>query len=106
MEEKIMNIILHAGDARSKCLMALRTARLGEFEKTEEYLNSASKSMVLAHKVQTNLIQAEVRGENQEVSLLMVHAQDHLMTSIAIKDIVIEMVEYAKELNQLKKEVK
>ena len=30
MEEEIMTIILNAGDARSKCLLALKSARKGE----------------------------------------------------------------------------
>ncbi|WP_207940695.1 PTS system, cellobiose-specific IIA component [Enterococcus sp. DIV2402] len=106
MEQEIMNIILNAGDAKAKCLVALRTARKGDFEKAEEQLKAASESMILAHKVQTDLIQAEVRGEKQELSLLMIHAQDHLMTAMTIKDMVLEMIEYAKDLNKLKKELK
>lgn len=102
MEQEIMNIILNAGDARAKCLIALRAARKGEFEKAEKELKNASKAMVLAHKVQTALIQKEISGESQEVSLLMVHAQDHLMTAMAIKDMVIELVDYAKDLHSIK----
>lgn len=101
MEEVIMSIILNAGDARSKSLLALRAAKDGEFDKAEEYLKSAGESMVLAHKVQTDLIQQEVRGEKQEISLLMVHAQDHLMTAMAIKDMVVELVDYARSLNSM-----
>lgn len=99
METIIMNIILHAGDARSKYLLAIKAARLNDFEKADDYLKQASESVVAAHQVQTELIQKEVQGEPQEVSLLMVHAQDHLMTALAIKDMAIEMIEYAKILH-------
>ena len=101
MKNAIMDIILNAGDARAKSLMALRSARLGDFDKAEEQLKSASESMVLAHRVQTELIQKEVSGETQELSLLMVHAQDHLMTAMAIKDMVCELVDYAKSINSI-----
>ena len=100
MEEEIMTIILNAGDARSKCLLALKSARKGEFEKAKEQLKQVSQSMVLAHDVQTRLIQKEISGEKHEVSLLMVHAQDHLMTAMAIRDMVEEMVAYAEELDK------
>lgn len=100
MEEEIMTIILNAGDARSKCLMALKFARKGMFEKAKEQLNQVSQSMVLAHDVQTKLIQKEISGHKQEVSLLMVHAQDHLMTAMAIRDMVEELVAYAEELDK------
>ena len=99
MEEEIMTIILNAGDARSKCLLALKSAR-GEFEKAKEQLKQVSQSMILAHNVQTRLIQKEMTGEKHQVSLLMVHAQDHLMTAMAIRDMVEEMVAYAEELNK------
>lgn len=98
MEEEIMTIILNAGDARSKSLIALRSARKGDFEHAEEMLEQAGKSMVLAHQTQTTLIQKEISGEKQEVSLLMVHAQDHLMTAMAIRDMVDELVKFAKDL--------
>lgn len=100
MEEEVMTIILNAGDARSKCLLALKSARKGEFEKARDLLKQVSQSMVLAHDVQTKLIQKEISGKKQEVSLLMVHAQDHLMTAMAIRDMVEEMVAYAEELNK------
>ena len=100
MEEEIMTIILNAGDARSKCLLALKSARKGEFEKAKEQLKQVSQSMILAHNVQTRLIQKEMTGEKHQVSLLMVHAQDHLMTAMAIRDMVEEMVAYAEELNK------
>jgi len=102
MEQEIMNIILNAGDARAKCLIALRAARKGDFGKANEYLKIATDSMVIAHKSQTELIQKEVSGEKQDVSLLMVHAQDHLMSALAIKDLVIELIEYARELHEIK----
>lgn len=100
MEEEIMTIILNAGDARSKCLLALRSARKGEFEKAKEQLKEVSQSMILAHDVQTKLIQKEISGEKQEMSLLMIHAQDHLMTAMAIRDMVVEMIAYAEELDK------
>lgn len=99
MEQEIMKIILNAGDARAKCLIALRKARNGEFEEAEKQLKEASESMVEAHKYQTELIQKEISEEQQEINLLMVHAQDHLMTALAIKDMVIELIEFAKEIH-------
>jgi len=101
MEDVIMSIILNAGDARAKSLMALRSARLGDFAQAEEHLKKASESMVLAHEVQTELIRKELAGEEQELTLLMIHAQDHLMTAMAIKDMVCELVDYAKSLSSI-----
>ncbi|MDT2757616.1 PTS lactose/cellobiose transporter subunit IIA [Enterococcus asini] len=92
MEEVIMQIILHAGNARSKSLLALRENRLGNLDQAETLLESAKEEVNQAHKSQTHLIQEEVRGNKQEVSLLLVHAQDHLMTAMAIRDVAGEVI--------------
>ena len=41
-----------------------------------------------AHKSQTELLQLEARGENIDIGFITVHAQDHLMTTILLKDII------------------
>ena len=47
-----------------------------------------------AHKIQTALIQQEVNGEKFDIPMLLIHAQDHLMTSMmTTKDLAIEIVE-------------
>jgi cellobiose PTS system EIIA component len=46
-----------------------------------------------AHHIQTSLIQQEIRGEKVEISLLMIHAQDHLMNAITMKDLATEVVD-------------
>jgi Phosphotransferase system cellobiose-specific component IIA len=100
MEEMIMSIILNAGDARSKSLIAFKRAREYKFEEAKKLMKEASESLTLAHKAQTQMIQKEVSGEKQEVSLLMVHAQDHLMTALAIKDMVNEMIAFSEEIDE------
>lgn len=100
MEEIIMTIILNAGDARSKSLIAFKRAREGNMEAAQQLIKAASTSLNLAHKAQTQLIQKEVGGDKQEVSLLLVHAQDHLMTAMAIKDLVMEMLSFVEEVNE------
>ena len=94
MEDTIMKIILHAGDARSKSLLALKSVKQGDFEKARVLLEEARQSSVAAHKVQTELIQKEVSGETQTMTLLLVHAQDHLMTALSIRDVVLELINY------------
>lgn len=96
MEEIIINIILNAGSARAQAISAIQAARGGNLAEAHNLLEQARQSLITAHGVQTDLIQAEARGEKQEVSLLMVHAQDHLMTAMAVKDLAHEMVEEIK----------
>lgn len=65
----------------------------GDFALADEQIQKAEQSLLEAHHSQTKLIQGEARGEKTEVSLLLVHAQDHLMNAITFKDLAIEIVE-------------
>ena len=75
-----VEIVAYAGDARSKYVEALNYANEGNFGEAEKLIEEASELINEAHKVQTNMIQMEAAGNKVDVSFLMVHAQDHLMT--------------------------
>lgn len=98
METIIMNIILHSGNARSTAMEAIQEAKQGNFEVAEKYIAEATQSLGDAHKSQTALIQGEARGEKSEISILLIHAQDHLMTAMTLKDLASEMVELYKRI--------
>lgn len=91
-EQVAFSIILHAGDARSHALEALKYAREQKFAEAEESIALAKKQLIAAHQIQTELLQSEARGEKKEINLLLIHAQDHLMTAILAKDLIEEMI--------------
>lgn len=93
MEEKIMSLIVHSGDARSYAMESIAAAREGKIEEAKDLLVKADEAIGEAHNTQTALIQAEAGGDKVEFSLLMVHAQDHFMTSMTLKDLAKELVE-------------
>ncbi|MFE8700250.1 PTS lactose/cellobiose transporter subunit IIA [Cytobacillus sp. FJAT-54145] len=93
LEGIIFQIILHGGNGKSSAMEAIMAAKQGDFEGARAKIQEAAEALNEAHKFQTNLIQGEVRGEKTEVSLLMVHAQDHLMNAITIKDLANEFVD-------------
>ena len=93
METIIMELIVSSGNARSRAMEAIRAAKNGEFEKAKEKLKECEADLVKAHNVQTNLIQNEANGNKAEVSLLLVHAQDHLMNAITVKEMAKEFID-------------
>ncbi len=100
LEEQIMQIILHSGNAKSYAVEAIQAAKENQQEEAKELINQANQELIEAHHVQTSLIQGEVRGEKIEISLLLIHAQDHLMNSITFKDLAIEFVDVYAKVNQ------
>ncbi|MDS0528115.1 PTS lactose/cellobiose transporter subunit IIA [Clostridium sp. SHJSY1] len=93
MEEKIMTLIIHSGEARSYSMEAIAAAKEGNLEEAKGLIEKADVELGEAHNAQTSLIQAEAGGEKIEMSLLMVHAQDHFMTSMTLKDLAKEIIE-------------
>ncbi len=51
----------------------------------KKFLVEAEKELGNAHRIQTDIIQKEAAGEKIDISVLFVHAQDHLMTAMAEK---------------------
>lgn len=100
-EEIIFTIILHAGNARAEAYEALRAAQAGEFDKAAEHLRQAEEEVSAAHRVQADMIQQEAQGNKVEITLLFVHAQDHLMTALSEKNLIENMVEMHKTIKQL-----
>lgn len=72
---------------------AITAAKQGDFIKAKEKLQESAESFQAAHKIQTSLIQGEIRGEKSDITLLMIHAQDHLMNAMTVKDLAIEFVD-------------
>ncbi|WP_294704587.1 PTS lactose/cellobiose transporter subunit IIA [uncultured Fusobacterium sp.] len=98
IEVVAMELVGNAGEARSLAFEALAEAKKGNFEKAEELLNQSKEASLKAHHTQTELICNEADGNKVEIGLLMVHAQDHLMTSILARELISEMIEMYKKL--------
>jgi len=99
-ELSIFQIISSAGDSRGAAFEALRLARKGDFAGADEKMKEAKEKSIGAHDEQTKLIRQEINGEKTETSLLMVHAQDHLMTSLLARDLIEEMIEMLRDKQQ------
>lgn len=81
--ETVMNLIIHSGNAKSDAMEAIQA---------ESKIHDAEQAIVEAHHSQTDMLTKEAQGEKTEITLLTVHSQDHLMTSIAFCDLAKEVI--------------
>ncbi|MFC3393889.1 PTS lactose/cellobiose transporter subunit IIA [Brenneria rubrifaciens] len=102
-ENTVMELIIHAGEARSDAMEALRAAREHDWEKTDRMLKSASAAARKAHHIQTSLIGADEGSGKIPVNLILVHAQDHLMNAMLCRDLAEELVYVHREIAALKR---
>ncbi|MEJ2765723.1 PTS lactose/cellobiose transporter subunit IIA [Photobacterium sp. MCCC 1A19761] len=91
-EAVVMEIIVNAGEARSLCYEALGKAKKHELDQARDLLKQAKACLNKAHLTQTLLIEADQGEGKVPMTLVMVHAQDHLMTTILAHELVTEMV--------------
>ncbi|OLQ95929.1 molecular chaperone TorD [Vibrio ponticus] len=91
-EMVVMEIICNAGEARSLCYEALKLARQDDFDQAQEKLALGKECLNKAHLMQTQLIEADEGQGKVPMTLVMVHAQDHLMTTILAHELATEIV--------------
>lgn len=97
MDEKIveqsMQLILHSGTGRSMVIEAVEAlCKDGDIAAAQQKITEAGKEIGEAHDIQTALISAECDGENIEKSVILIHAQDHFMTALAVRDMAKLMI--------------
>lgn len=85
-----MALIAGAGDSKSDSMEAIQEAKSGNFKRAEELLERATSQLSQTHEIQTDLIREEMSGNSREVTLLMVHAQDHLNSALLMRDLADE----------------
>ncbi len=91
-----LEIVAYAGDARSKLLMALNAAKAKDFAKADSLIAEANSLLNEAHKVQTQMIQEEASGQEHDLGFIMIHAQDHVMGAILLRDLMQHFIELYK----------
>lgn len=91
-----MNLVGNSGESRSLAFEALAKVKLGKYEEADEKMKLSKERILQAHGMQTELIVKEADGEKIEIGLLMVHAQDHLMTSMLARELILEIIELHK----------
>lgn len=97
-EQTMMELLINAGEARSQAMMAIQFARKKEWQQADEALLASKAAAREAHKIQTALIGADEGSGKVPVTLILVHAQDHLMNALLCHDLAEELVLLRKEL--------
>ncbi|PNN15449.1 PTS N N'-diacetylchitobiose transporter subunit IIA [Citrobacter koseri] len=100
LEEVVMGLIINSGQARSLAYAALKQAKQGDFAAAKTMMEQSRIALNEAHLVQTKLIEGDQGEGKMKVSLVLVHAQDHLMTSMLARELVTELIELHEKLEQ------
>lgn len=100
LEETVMELIINAGESRSCAMQALYAAKAGKWEEVDGLLEESTAASKRAHKVQTALIGLDQGTGKVPVNLIMVHAQDHIMTSMLARELIEELIAVHRKLQE------
>ena len=93
-EQEIIQIIANSGESKMKSFEALKCLKNKDFKKARELLKESRLIDLEAHNAQTKIIAQALDPEAKDaVTLLMVHAQDHYMTSQLARDLIEALID-------------
>lgn len=96
LELLCFEIISSVGTARSCFIEAIQAAKTGDFNKVEELMQEGKKMLREGHGKHATLIQNEAAGEKTEMSLILVHSEDQMMSAEVLEIMAREIIELYK----------
>lgn len=91
-------IISAVGTARSMYIEAIQLAKAGDVEGAEKLMEEGQEVFVQGHHAHAQLIQKEASGEKTEFALLLMHAEDQLMSAEAFGILAQEFIDVYKRI--------
>ncbi|MDO4325472.1 MAG: PTS lactose/cellobiose transporter subunit IIA [bacterium] len=100
-EELVMEcfqLITYVGTARSCFINAIQSAKAGNFEEAAELIKQGDEAFVQGHTGHAGLLAKEANGELGNVGLILIHAEDQLMSAESFRIIAEEMIDIYKKM--------
>ncbi len=99
--EKSMEIIAHGGEGKSLAMMAIQKAREGNFSEAEELLQRSHDAIVKCHQCHSELLFYDAEHQDLQISMLLVHAADHLTSADMTEAMAEEIIHLYKEMRHV-----
>ena len=95
-------IISSVGTARSSYIEAIQEVKQKNYDRAKELIEEGDKTFIEGHDAHLKLLQEEAEGKSA-VSLLVLHAEDQLMSAEGFKLIALEFLDVYKRIDSLEK---
>lgn len=105
LEMICFQIISNVGAARSSYIEGIQKAKQGDFEGANACIEAGQKQFLIGHEAHFQLIQKEAQGQQVGGSLILVHAEDQLMSAEGFKIIAEEMIASYERITKLEKKL-
>lgn len=92
-------IIAHVGDARSCYLEAISHAKKGDFESASASMERGAEMFRKGHAAHAELVQREAGGDPVNMTLMITHAEDQLMSAEAFGILAEEFIDVHRRID-------
>ena len=98
MEEICFQIISNVGAARSNYIEAISCAKKGQLEKAHSLVEEGEEFYKQAHHVHGDLVAKDAGDNKVDLSLILMHAEDQLMSTETTKIYACEFIDLYERL--------
>ena len=91
-------MISYTGSARSCFVEAIMAAKEGDFDRAAQLMAEGEEQFVEGHRVHSQLIQKEAQEGKTDINLLLIHAEDQMMSAELLKIVGAELIEIHKRI--------
>ena len=93
MEMICFQVISAAGGAKSNYISSIQAAKEGRFDDAREMIKQGDDMMVVAHEPHNKLLMWEAQGRTDIVCVLLIHAEDQMMSCEVFKQMAVELID-------------
>lgn len=98
MEMLAVQMITFVGTARSCYLEAIKAAKGGDMEKAAALMEEGKENFAMGHHAHADILAKEAGGESVVISLILIHAEDQLMSAEGFRMIAEEFIDVYKKM--------
>lgn len=103
MEQIVFGIISSVGMAKSSYVEAMRASTAGNFELAQEKMKEGDEFYAKGHDIHVDLVQKEAAGEYLSPGLLLIHAEDQMMSAELVRLMAEENIKLNQKIRELSK---
>jgi len=94
-------IISNVGTAKSLFIEAINLAKSNKIEEAYTKIEVGEQHFLKGHHAHAKLVQQEAAGENFNITMLLLHAEDQLMSAESFKILSKQFIQLYEEISKL-----
>ncbi|MGN1382923.1 MAG: PTS lactose/cellobiose transporter subunit IIA [Eubacterium sp.] len=99
-EQICFQLITASGGAKSAYMAAIGKAKEGAFNEARALIREGDRCLAEAHRPHADMVQKEAAGRRSEMTLILAHAEDQMMSTEIFKAMAEEFISLYEKLIQ------